>query len=119
MFKFEVVEAGAIFIPEYTKNSCVVTKLDDVKIKDGEIIIAKKTPEGYWITKMTEKRGFKEDSIRKHFKLKEDENVTIKMIDDELKKIEKRKLANGKYSESDLKLVRQLNAAKNMIKIKK
>jgi hypothetical protein len=41
------------------------------------------------------------------------------MIDDELKKIEKRKPANGKYSESDLKLVRQLNAAKNMIKIKK
>lgn len=119
MFKFEVVEAGAIFIPESDKNSCVVAKLNDVNIKEGEVIIAKKVPEGYWITKMTEKRGFKEDSLRKHFKLKDDEVITIKMIEDELKKIEKRKPADGKYSEADLKLVRQLNAAKNMIKIKK
>lgn len=119
MLNFEIVKSGAILIPENTNTCSIVANLNNIDINEGDIIVAKKTPKGYWITKMTEKRGFKEDSLRKYFKLKENENITIKMINDELKKIEKRKPSGGTYSEADLKLVRQLNAAKNMIKINK
>lgn len=77
----------------------------------GTVILGEK-----WIKKMTGKPGFKEGALRKHFGLKEGEYISIKMINDELSKL-KKKYPEGGYSGPDLKLVRQLNAAKNMMKV--
>ncbi len=79
------------------------------RVNKGTVILGEK-----WIQKMAGKPGFKEGALRKHFGLKEDEKMTIKMINDELSKL-KKKYPEGGYSVSDLKLVRQLNAAKNMM----
>lgn len=72
-------------------------------------ILAKK-----WVQKTVKSPKFEEGALRKYFGLKKDQKITMKMIDAELSKLEKRKPKDG-YSKSDLELVRRLNFAKNVI----
>lgn len=61
-----------------------------------------------------EKEKGTKGSLREYFKLKDDEHITIEMIENELKRL-KGKYPNGKYPDDVLRLIRRLNLAKTLI----
>ena len=71
------------------------------------------------VSKSIEKKG-SEGSLRKHFNLKEGQTLTKERVDAEIRKLQsKYKGKDKKYSDKDLKLLRQLNFAKNALRAKK
>jgi hypothetical protein len=70
-----------------------------------------------WIQKTVKSPKFEEGTLRKHFGLKKDQKITMKMINSELGRLEKKKVKSkdGKYDKNDLELVRKLNFAKNVL----
>jgi hypothetical protein len=72
-----------------------------------------KVAKGKWIQEVTKSPGFDEGALRKHFGVGEDEKITKNMINKELSALQK-KYPDGGYSKEDLKLLRQLNFAKNV-----
>lgn len=68
-----------------------------------------------WIGEVVDDPGFDEGALRKYFGVGEGETISMSMINAELKKL-KEKYKDKPYSKSDLKLLRRLNFAKNVMK---
>lgn len=69
-----------------------------------------------WMQKEAEREEKKDTkgSLREYFKLKEDEHITMDMLNKEIEKI-KKKYGDEEYPKDILKLIRRLNLAKTYI----
>ena len=92
-------------------------EIQKVLVKAGRKDLAQKYYEkvakGKWIQKVVESPKFDEGALRKHFGVGEGETISKGMITKELATL-KKKYPEGGYSKADLKLLRQLNFAKNV-----
>ena len=94
-------------------------KIQKVLVKAGRKDLAqkyyKKVAAEKWIQDVVEAPKFQEGALRKYFGLNKDEKITKTMINNELKSLKGKYKDGESYSKSDLKLLRRLQFAKNVI----
>ena len=86
-----------------------------MNIKTFEQFISEKSDNGHWIQDAIKHKG----ALKKKLGVPEDETITNKEINDELKKIDKKEDKEGKLSKKDAKTKKQLVLAKTLKEINK
>ena len=72
-----------------------------------------------WIQKARPENDPDRGALRRHFGLKKDEKLSISMINKELKKLQQKAKGDKKLSPSELKLLKRLSLARNLMRMDK